>query len=410
MLSPEQNRLLTEVEGDAPMGRMMRERHWVPCARSEGIEAGGPPKAIRLLGQTYVAFRAADGRLGFFDEGCPHRRVSLALANTEDCALRCIFHGWKFDVSGELLEIPGEEEPPSAAFVQRASLKRHPTFEGGGLVWVYLGQGDPPPRPPLPFLDLPKDNVWVTRSVTPCNWLQGVEATIDSIHVGVLHQSWMKAYKERGQPIGNALQSHPRYEVEDAEWGVKAAAVRHLPDGRQYVRVTQYVLPFVSLIPGSSSNRMGSMFISVPIDNTSHLHFFGLWNEDAPCAGDAARLSTNPRDPENYVVLRSDQPSWGQDREAMKNGHFTGFTEALLEEDMVVQASMGAIVDRSQEHLRATDVGGFERTPQAAGGVGGVRTARDPPAQRRGRAAARYHRRRRLRLARTRLSPACCGA
>lgn len=357
MLNGEQNRLLTAVEGEAPMGRMMRERHWIPCARSEGIEAGGAPRAIRLLGRNYVAFRAEDGRLGFFDEGCPHRGVSLMLAHTDGCSLRCIFHGWRFDISGELLEIPGESDAPSPAFVKRASLKPYPTFEGGGLVWVYLGQGAPPPRPPLPFIDLPKENIWVTRSVTPCNWLQGVEATIDSIHVGVLHQSWMASYKERGEAIGNALQSHPRYEVEDAEWGVKAAAVRALPNGRQYIRVTQYVLPFVSLIPGNSTNRTGSMFISVPIDNKSHLHFFGLWNEDAPCATGAARLSTNVRDPENYVVLRSDLPSWGQDREAMKNGHFTGFTEALLEEDMVVQASMGPIVDRTKENLRATDVG-----------------------------------------------------
>jgi phenylpropionate dioxygenase-like ring-hydroxylating dioxygenase large terminal subunit len=278
------------------------------------------------------------------------------MQRSEACALRCIFHGWKFDVSGELLEIPGEP-PPAADFVARASLRRYPVFEGGGLVWVYLGQGPVPPRPPLPFLDLPDDQVWVTRSITPCNWLQGVEATIDSIHVGVLHQSWIKGYRERGQAIGNAIDAHPRYEVEDADWGVKAAAVRMLPDGRQYVRVTQYVMPFVSLVPLNSTNRGGSMFISVPIDNVSHLHFFGLWHEDRSYAADQAHLATTKRDPDNYVVLRHDAEGWGQDREAMRNGHFTGFEGALLEEDMVVQASMGPIVDRTKEHLRASDVG-----------------------------------------------------
>ena len=355
MLSPENNRILTEVEGDAPMGRFMRQRHWVPCARSDGLEPGGPPQAIQLIGRKYVAFRAPDGRIGIFDEACPHRGASLVLARTEDCSLRCIFHGWRFDVSGKILEIPGEAAP-SPVTIERESLRPYPNFEGGGLIWVFLGEGAPPPRPPLPFLDLPRDQLWITRSKAPCNWLQGVEATIDSIHVGVLHQSWMRNYQARGQTIGTSIENHPRYEVEDATWGVKAAAIRTLPDGRQYVRVTQYVLPFVSLVPGGST-RMGSMFISVPINNVSHLHFFGLWNEDGPCSADVARLYTEPRDIDNYVVLKADQPAWGQDRAAMTGGHFSGFDKALLDEDMVVQASMGPVVDRSKEHLRASDVG-----------------------------------------------------
>lgn len=347
MLSAEHNRLLTEVEGDAPMGQWMRERHWIPCARSAGLAPNGPPRAIRLLGKRYVAFRAEDGRIGVFDEACPHRGASMVLSRNEGCSLRCIFHGWSFDISGKLLEIPGEPAP-SQRLVETASLKAYPTFEGGGLIWTYLGAGPLPPRPPLPFIDLPPDRVWITRSEAPCNWLQGVEATINSIHVGTLHQSWL--------PGAATVQHHPRYEVEDAVWGIRAAAIRALPDERQYVRVTQYVMPFVSLVPGRG-DRMGSMFISVPMDNTSHLHFFGLWNEDASCEEDAARLHIDDRDDDNYVNLRRDQKAWGQDRDAMQRGHFTGFANALLEEDMVVQASMGPVVDRTKEHLRASDVG-----------------------------------------------------
>ena len=110
MLKPELSRLLTEVEGDAPMGVLMRERHWIPCALSETLVADGPPKLVRLLGKRYVAFRATDGRVGFLDEACPHRGVSLALARNEDCGLRCIFHGWKIDVSGRVAEVPSEGE------------------------------------------------------------------------------------------------------------------------------------------------------------------------------------------------------------------------------------------------------------------------------------------------------------
>ncbi|RYY42899.1 MAG: hypothetical protein EOP59_09050 [Sphingomonadales bacterium] len=360
MVTPQQNRLLTRVEGDAPMGRLMRERHWIPCALSETLVADGAPKAIKLLGSRYVAFRATDGRVGFFDEACPHRGVSLALARNEDCALRCIFHAWKFDVSGKAVEVPSEGER-SAAFAAQVKLNHYPTFEGGGLLWVFLGVAAPPPRPPLPFLDLPAESVWISRSVTPCNWLQGVEGTLDSVHVGTLHQSWiMKLQQERtSSSIGHALSSHPRYEDEDTAYGLRAAAIRALPDGRQYLRITEYVLPFVSLVPGGATDRQGTMFIAIPVDDHSHMLFWGLWDEDGVTDHRAAEelQRSVPRDIDNYVVAHPGPDGiWGQNRAAMANGHFSGFDGALLDEDVAVQASMGPIVDRSKEQLCGSDV------------------------------------------------------
>jgi phthalate 4,5-dioxygenase oxygenase subunit len=367
MLTAEHNRLLAEVEGDAPMGRMMRERHWIPCALSESLEAGGAPRGVRLLGKDYVAFRAADGRVGFFDEGCPHRGASLLLARNEDCALRCIFHAWKFDVSGKVVEVPSEGAR-SEAFAARVKLNHYPTFEGGGLLWVYLGQGALPQKPPLPFLDLPADRVWICRSITPCNWFQGVEGTIDSIHVGTLHQSWIgkvypkgevgQDYAQEDSTIALTLDSHPRYEVEDTTYGLRAAALRTLADGRQYARVTEYVMPFVSLVPGKVGDRQGTVFIATPIDNVSHMLFWGFWNEDSPSVAGGSRLTVDRRDMDNYARVRVGRElAWGQDREAMANGHFSGFDKCLLEEDMAVQASMGPIVDRTKEHLCSSDVG-----------------------------------------------------
>jgi len=362
MITAEQNRLLTEIEGDAPMGRLMRQHHWIPCALSETLVADGAPRAILLLGSSYVAFRATDGRIGFFDEACPHRGVSLALARNEDCALRCIFHAWKFDVSGRCVAVPSEGTR-SESFASTIKLRHYPTFEGGGLLWVFLGQGAPPPRPPLPFLDLPPEALWVTRSVTPCNWLQGVEGTIDSVHVGTLHQSWvtrMQGNQSRAGTLGLTLNSHPRYEVQDTEYGIRAAAVRSLDEGRQYVRITEYVLPFVSLVPASETDRQGSMFISVPIDNHNHMLFFGLWDEDGSAAymDMKTRLSSEARDIDDYARIGMDpRGAWGQDRTAMAEGHFTGFNGCLLDEDMVVQASMGRIADRTREQLCAGDAG-----------------------------------------------------
>ena len=360
-MTPEQNRTLAEVEGDAPMGRLMRQRHWIPCALSETLVADGAPKAIGLLGSKYVAFRASDGRIGFFDEACPHRGVSLTLARNEDCGLRCIFHAWKFDVSGKVIDVPSEGARADV-FASRVRVNHYPTFEGGGLLWVFLGQGAPPPKPPLPFLDLAPEKLWISRSVAPCNWLQGVEGTIDSVHVGTLHQSWIAQQTNASKPetVALTLISHPHYEVEDTTYGIRAAAVRQIAEDRRYFRVTEYVLPFVSLVPGGMSSRKGTMFIAVPIDNHRHMLFWGLWDED----GDQAYLTAEKtlrieaRDIDNYALINGDaETMWGQDRQAMAKGHFTGFNGALLDEDMVVQASMGPIVDRTKEHLCAADVG-----------------------------------------------------
>jgi phthalate 4,5-dioxygenase oxygenase subunit len=362
MLTEQQNRLLTEVEGDAPMGRYMRERHWIPFTRSASLIADGAPQAVRLLGQAFVAFRATDGRIGFFDEKCPHRGASLLLARNEDCALRCIFHAWKFDVSGKVVEVPSEG-PRSAAFAERMKLNHYPTFEAGGIVWVYLGKGAPPPKPPLPFMNLGEDQFWVSRSITPCNWLQGVEGTIDSIHVGTLHQSWIAGHYgdkksiESGASIALTLDSHPRYEVEDTAYGIKAAALRELADGRQYIRVTEYVMPFVALVPGGT-DRSGVVFIATPIDNHNHLLFWGFWNEDGPRAPSEQQMTVGTRDPNDWAQIRpGPDKTFGQNREAMAKGHFSGLDQCLLEEDMVVQASMGPIVDRTKENLCSSDVG-----------------------------------------------------
>lgn len=358
MLTEEQNRLLTDVEGDAPMARMMRQRYWIPCARSASLVADGAPQRVRLLGRNYVAFRATDGRIGFFDEACPHRGVSLTLARNEDCALRCIFHGWKIDVAGTVVDIPSEGDR-GAQVGAKIKVNHYPTFEGGGLLWVWLGQGTQPARPPMPFFDLPQENIWITRTISPSNWFQGVEGTLDSVHVGTLHQSWIaRLPSDAGKSIGLALQSHPRYEVADTGYGLRAAAIRGLADGQQYVRVTEYVMPFVSLVPASLTNREGTSFISVPIDNNSHMLFWGFWSEDKVYQPQVEKIFANgERDLDHYATFHGGvDNAWGQDRAAMAQGHFTGFDDCLLQEDVVVQASMGLIVDRTKEQLIASDI------------------------------------------------------
>lgn len=364
MLSEEQNANLTRVEGTAPMGELLRSWTWFPFALSTQLAPGGAPLRVRLLGVDYVAFRTNDDTVGFIDEACPHRGVSMALARNDGCALRCIFHGWAVDASGKVVDAP-THYGDQTAFLKGIRTRRYPVQERGGLIWVWLGDLPGADFPELPFFQLPEDHVWMTVTKVDCNWLQGVEGALDSAHVGTLHQSWVPrlaaSTSAGGGTIGLALKAvAPRYEIERTPFGLSATALRTLSDESTYVRITQFVAPFINLVPGSGHNE-GSIFIGVPIDDTHHLLFFGYFSEHLVLNEQTPRVQAligNDRiDRHDFAPFKgSREDNWGQDRAAMAAGHFTGFTDNLLEEDIVVQVSMGAIADRTREHPSSSDV------------------------------------------------------
>jgi phthalate 4,5-dioxygenase len=362
LLTHEQNERLTRVEGDAPMGRLMREHYWIPAVLSAQLEADGAPRRVRLLGTDYVAFRATDGRVGFFAEACPHRGCSLVLARNEDCGLRCIFHGWKIDVGGFVAEAP-THQPDAQAFAAKIPVTHFPVHEGGGIVWVWLGSAPAPVFPELPFTVLGERQVWMTITKAYCNWLQGVEATLDSAHVGTLHETYITRWSDTGdKPLSNALDAlAPRYDVKPTRYGLEAIALRPLPDGGTYLRSSTWFAPFVTVVPGSGGPH--SIFIASPIDDVHHNLFYGAFSDDEINDGvhapEFVRIITGdrPYDATNFGGFSgSREENYGQDRDAMREGHFSGFTGNLIQEDMVTQASMGPIVDRTQEHLSSADV------------------------------------------------------
>jgi phenylpropionate dioxygenase-like ring-hydroxylating dioxygenase large terminal subunit len=356
VLTKEQNERLTSVEGDAPLARLMRENYWLPFSRVQALEAGAPPTRVRLLGKDYVAWRVPDGRVGFIDEGCPHRGVSMALARVEGCALRCIFHGWLFDVSGKVLEVPTAGER-SSAVAAHVPLNHYPTVEKGGLVWVWLGEGQAPEFPDFAWLGLPKENLWMTRSVWPVNWLQGLEAALDTAHVGHLHSGWARPL-EALDDQSKRFRVHPEFSIEGTDYGFRSAGVRTCDDGLALVRISEFLAPFIAMTPGSLTGEKGeaSLYLFVPIDDHSHLQFFGFFSQHAPLGSFFMRDRCTDED--NYVQVQgSPEDNWGQDREAMAKGHFSGFVDHVLLEDAVVQASIGSIADRTRDFLTHTDLG-----------------------------------------------------
>ena len=359
-LTQERNELLTRVGPGTPMGGMMRE-YWMPALRSAALERDGRPVRVRLVGEDFVAFRATDGSVGFVDEACPHRGASLALGRNEKGGLRCIFHGWKIDPAGKLVDAPCEPAAHRGAFMAAQTVRAFPVREAGGIVWVYLGKAAVPPRfPEFEFTALPESHVDIRRGLVNYNWLQGLEAHIDSSHVGVLHSGFIASGAGGGQASDLRLtmvDTAPEFEMDVTAYGLREGALREVGEGRLYARIRQIVLPFYTFIPGSNGNACQGR-ATVPVDDEWDAEWYIVYDPDKPLS--AERLATlyggAAPDPDNFTAnLGTRENFWHQDRAAMTAGHWSGLTRNIPFEDFIIQSSMGPRVDRSREQLGVGD-------------------------------------------------------
>ncbi|MEO6388568.1 MAG: Rieske 2Fe-2S domain-containing protein [Croceibacterium sp.] len=360
-MNPADNALLTRIGPGTPMGAMLRE-YWVPACRAAKLEADSAPERVRLFGENFVAFRVTDGRTGFMQEACPHRCASLALARNEDGGLRCIFHGWKFNVEGQCIDTPTEPRAQRERFAATVPVRSHPTHEAGGLLWVYMGAADTPPRfPDYEFTDLPDSHVQPYRGVIRTNWLQGLEALLDSAHVGFLHsanlnstvgRNYFKA--ESDYMLGDGA---PVFEFDERPYGFREGAIREEGETCSYARVREVALPFFSFIP-SAPRGPRIVCCSIPIDDVTTAQWYIAYDTDAPMAGSLmGAFGTWSENPDHFNADMGDSDNlWLQDRQAMKDGHWSGIMDrGNAYEDFAMQESMGAIVDRSQEYLGTCD-------------------------------------------------------
>jgi phthalate 4,5-dioxygenase len=357
MLSKEDNERITRVGPGTPMGEMLRE-FWTPALRSAALEADGAPKAFRLLAEDLVAFRATDGRIGIFQKQCPHRCASLALARNEGNGLRCIFHGWKFDVSGKAVDIPTEPEENRAAFAERVPLKHYPAREAGGMVWIYMGKRKTPPK----FYDFefhfPPAEALLRCAIVNGNWLQGLEGQLDSAHLNFLHSSSVPRSPSGGTGLMVQHDAAPRFEFIEQPYGFREAALRTTPDNMTYARIREVVLPYYSFIPGNHGEPR-FVVVVVPIDDEMSAHWYYYLNPFGPVP-DWYRFNALDRagdDDDDFAADRgSEATMWHQDRAAMKDGHFSGLKKNFVYEDFIIEESMGPITDRSKEFLGSSDI------------------------------------------------------
>jgi phthalate 4,5-dioxygenase oxygenase subunit len=367
MTTAAENELLTRVGPGTPMGRFMRE-HWVPACMSSEIEADGAPLRLMLLGEQLIAFRDSTGRVGVMDHRCPHRCASLFFGRNEQGGLRCVYHGWKFDVDGNCVDMPNV--PAEQDFKHRVKARTYPAAERSGLLYVYMGSRKT--APPLPEIEptlLPADETQIYCRQRECNWLQAMEGDLDTSHFGFLHAGSVDANDidpgniDRFQVLDRA----PNYHARETDWGAMYAAYRTCAPGELYYRFAHFVLPFWTLFPIGpfSKNIIGQAW--VPMDDTHTMIISLSWKKRTPplammksgqpIAGLGRNIPPLPNTSDWFGRWRMPGNAGNDylmDREVQRTQSYTGI-DGVAHQDMAVTESMGAISDRTLEHLAPSD-------------------------------------------------------
>ena len=363
MLKPEDNERITRVGAGTPMGELMR-RYWQPALLTH--EIGGPdsaPVRVKLLGEDLIAFRDTDGKIGLVDAFCPHRRAPMFFGRNEDCGLRCVYHGWKFDRDGTCVDMPSE--PPDSLFKTKVTIAAYPTWEGGGMIWTYMGPAEAmPPPPDYELVRAPETHRYTSKTYEDCNWLQALEGGLDTSHSSFLHNLGI-----RDKGFLRSKDTAPRLEVEKTDYGYTYAGIRQVGD-EQYVRAYHYIMP-AQQMRGRVSGRKGGIepvptingHVWVAIDDYTTWVYNWMYSYDpaipitpAYAVEFETKYGRGPGDliPGTNRLKRNKHNDYLIDRQLQKTQTFTGI-EGINTQDMALQEGMGAIVDRSKEHLGTSD-------------------------------------------------------
>ena len=373
MTSATDSEELTRVGTGTVMGQFMRQ-YWIPALKSAELERDGDPRRLMLLGEKLIAFRDTSGRVGVMQHQCPHRCASLFLGRNEENGIRCLYHGWKFDVDGRCVDMPSV--PAEQDFKHRVRARAYKVAERNGLVWVYMGPRDP--APPLPMVEvalLPEDQVDVVFIQRDCNWMQALEGDIDTSHFGFLHVGHLEPDEvPEGHPLEHtAGERAPRYHARDVPWGTSYGAYRSVDRGdgpMTYWRFANFMFPFWTQTPQGEFPLHVHARAWVPLDDGHTMFIFLRWR--APMKGTREPLKTGQplagsKPVADYrpdgtdwlgrwrLEARQDN-DWHIDREAQHSGRIFSGIDNIHLQDQAVTESMGPITDHSAEHLGPGDL------------------------------------------------------
>jgi phthalate 4,5-dioxygenase oxygenase subunit len=363
---------LTRVGPGTPMGDLMR-CYWLPAALSSEVVRDGAPLRLMLLGEKLIAFRDSAGRVGVMDHRCPHRCASLFLGRNEEGGLRCVYHGWKFDVAGNCIDMPSV--PPHQGFRHKVKAKAYQVVERAGVIWVYMGsRAEAPPLPAFEILDMPEDEIRVGFIQRECNYLQALEGEIDTSHFGFLHAGHVDPEDlAEEEPLRYTVTSRcPEYHIADAPWGTQYAGYREAGAGRTYWRFANFLFPFWTQAPnGEFASHMHARGW-VPLDDTHTMYVYLWWQrstssmtlpqpayrDGTPIGGTGRGNKLLPNTTDwlgRWRMAANAGNDWHIDRAAQQNSSIYTGIDGIHLQDQAITESMGPIVDHAWEHLAPSD-------------------------------------------------------
>lgn len=365
MLKKEDNERLCQVGPGKPMNELFR-RYWIPALLSEELPAPDcPPVRVKLLSEDLIAFRDSEGKVGLLDAYCPHRRAPLFWGRNEECGLRCVYHGWKFDVTGQCVDMPNE--PAESNFKHKLQTTAYPTWEHAGIIWTYMGPADlQPDYPDYEWLRAPDTHRHVSKTYESCNWLQALEGGIDTSHSSFAHNNNIQDK--------NALRTKapsPKLEVVKNDYGFNYVGIRDLKDGNLYVRGYQYIMPAQQMRGAMIKWKDGKMeefpsiagHIWVPIDDESTWVWNFIYSSEPSIPFTPEFVLQHETDfgrgPDDvlpgYRLKRNPSNDFLIDREVQRTKTFTGI-EGINTQDYAFQETMERpFCDRSKERLGTAD-------------------------------------------------------
>ncbi len=364
MLTAEENTRLTRVSPGTPMGTLMR-RYWQPaCLSSELREPDGAPLRVRLMGEDLIAFRDTSGKAGLVDAYCPHRRAPLFFGRNEECGLRCVYHGWKFDRHGNCVDMPSE--PAGTTLQQKVKLLAYPCVEKGGVVWTYMGPKDQqPPEPDYEWTRAPETHRFVSKTFENCNFLQGLEGGLDTAHSSFAHNNFKSDKSEPRQ-----RDRSPKIDVERTDYGYYYVSTRDMGNEGRYVRVYQYLMPAqqmrsntVGWFGGKNERPRIDGHIWAAIDDEHTWVYNFMCSYDETVAFDEAWIEeresnmgrgSNDLIPGTFRLKRNQSNDYLLDRQMQKTRNYTGIV-GINTQDFALQEGMGPVCDRSREFLGTSD-------------------------------------------------------
>jgi len=383
MMTQEENELLTRTGRGTPGGELLR-RYWQPVALSEELPAGAAPLSVKILGEDLVLFRDDKGRAGLLGIHCSHRGTDLSYGRVEDGGLRCLYHGWLYDVEGRCLQQPGE--PGGGEHRDAIRHLAYPCRETGGVIFTYMGPGTPPLLPNYEFLSAPPERFYVNKIFHECNHLQANEGNIDPVHLSFLHR-FLEKREERYRGVRGAEESHynlvarniaPIMDVELTDFGVRIYTVRQLENDKAYLRVSYFILPNLSAFPGQTGGEGYSVNWHVPIDDDHHWKYTFVYSAGAPLDKKMVERERSELMPD-YRLVRNQDNRFIQDRESMKSKTYAGMGSGFQAHDAFATASQGAIQDRTEEHLVSSDKAIVAARKLLEKAIRDVQEGREPP-------------------------------